>query len=343
MVRFEAGEFEIAVVTYKRQEFVRNWLDKCYEPAVARSILLSVYDSSPDDGTEKMIDSFNEGRAVKVQYHHVDEKTIIGYKPMLPILNTTSTYIWVSGDSRYQDFNELDEKLFPMIKSRDIDYAVIDIGNIHPRPDMVFDDKGKMIHTCFVAMTCIGMSIYRTAIFDIIRNTPSLLEQYDKRFGSNYGFAWLGYFYNAYAAGEYRAALVNAGTKSILKKEKVQSWAVRFYGCWAEDLCQIIDSIPDSYADKDSIPKETWDVMKLDSISFGYKARKYGDLDAEKYAELKKRGIIAKLTDKPGRIKFFATAPMPVIECVNGVYGAACFVRRAGRKVVEAIKGRNSR
>lgn len=341
MVQFEAGEFEIAVATYKRPEFVRIWLDNCYEPAVRRNILISVYDSSPDDGTEKMIDSFNENRNVKVQYHRVDEKTIIGYKPMLPILNTTSTYIWVSGDSRYQDFDELDEKLFPMIKNKDIDYAVIDIGNDHPRPDMVFDDKGKMIHACFVATTCIGMSIYRTAIFDIIRNDSSLLEQYDKKFGNNYGFAWLGYFYNVYAMGEYKAALVNAETKSILKKAKVQSWAVRFYGCWAEDLCQIIDSIPDSYADKDSIPKETWDVMKLDSISYGYKARKYGDLDADKYAELKKRGIIAKLTDKPGRIKFFATAPMPVIEFVSGVYRAAYFGYRTGKKIVKAIKGRN--
>lgn len=342
MVQFDAGEFEIAVATYRRPEFVRIWLDKCYEPAIGRNILLSVYDSSPDDETEKMIGSFNEGRDVKVQYHHVDEGTVIGYKPMLPILNTKSTYLWVSGDSRYHDFDELDEKLFPMIKNRNIDYAVINIGDKRRLQDTVFDDKGEMLHACFVTTTCIGMSIYRTAIFDIIRNNPSLLEQYDKRFGNNYGFAWLGYFYNVYAMGEYKAALVNAGTKSILKKAKIQSWAVRFYGCWAEDLCQIIDGIPDSYADKDSIPKETWDVMGLDSISYGYKARKYGDLDTEKYIELERNGMIAKLTDKPGRIRFFATAPMPVIECINGVYEVVSFGCRAGKKIVEAMKRRDS-
>lgn len=341
MVQFDDGEFEIAVATYKRPGFVRIWLDNCYEPAVRRNILLSVYDSSPDEGTKKMIDSFNEDRDVKVLYHHVDEKTIIGYKPMFPILHTKSTYLWVSGDSRYHVFDELDEKLFPMIKNRDIDYAVINTGNNHHMPDTVFDDKGKMLHACFVATTCIGLSIYRTAIFDIIRNSPSLLEQYDKRFGNNYGFAWLGYFYNVYAMGGYKAALVNAETKSILNKAKVQSWAVRFYGCWAEDLCQIIDSIPDSYADKDSIPKETWDVMKLDSMSYGYKARKYGDLDTEKYDELKENGIIAKLTDKPGRMKFFATAPMPVIECVNGVYRIAGFGCRVGKKILKAMNRGN--
>lgn len=334
MVIFDDDEFEIAIATYKRSEFIQKWLEKCYEPAMERSIKLSIYDSSPDIKTKEVVEKFNKDKRSKVQYHHVDEKTIIGYKPMIPILESTSKYLWISGDSKCHDFGELDEKVFPYIKDKSVDYIVMNTANNYRMPDTLFDDKSKMIHSVFVASTCIGLSIYRTAIFDPIKKNASLLQQYDKLFKNNYGFAWLGYFYNVYAMGEYKALLANVEIKDTLNKAKTQSWVVRFYGCWADDLCQIIDNIPASYENKDGIPKETWEVMKLNSMAYGYKARKFGDLNGKKYQELKKAGIIDRLTDRPSRIRYFATAPMPVIACGNILYKAAGLGKKALRKVL---------
>ena len=323
MIQFEQGQFEIAIVTFRRPEYVKAWLNNCYEACSERNIILSVYDSSPDKETEQVIKEFNYGKEIPITYHRIDERTNIGYKPMIPLLETTSEYLWVSGDSRYHDFNELDEKVFPKIKNRSIDYLCINTANNYKLPDAIYYDRGMMLHDIFIASTCIGLSIYRTAIFNPIKENKILLNKYDVLFKNNYGFGWLGYFYNVYALGNYQSMLVNAKVLSVLNKKKTQSWAVRFYGCWAEDLCQIIDNIPDSFIGKELIPKNTWNVMDLDAIPYCYLARKQGDLSKDKYKELKEKGYIERITDNPGRIRLFAEAPMPTIESIYAAYRVA--------------------
>ena len=128
-----------------------------------------------------------------------------------------------------------------------------------------------------------------------------------------------------------------------MNKKKTQSWAVRFYGCWADDLCQIIDNIPDVYRGKNNIPKNTWKVMKLDNFTYGYLARKYGDLNAEKYEQMASNGMLDRITDNPKRIKFYATAPMWIIEAI---YVSNLAVRKGIRGIKKAgrmIKGRKSK
>lgn len=343
MIKFKDDEFEIAVATYKRHEYIEIWLEKCYQPCVDRNIRISIYDSSPDNATEEAVKRFNKGKNKQVYYRHVDKETIIGYKPMIPIMESKAKYLWVSGDSRYHKFGELDEKVFPHIEKGTFDYIVINVPNNYQLPDTEYEDNGRMIHDVFVASTCIGLSIYRTAIFDPIKSNAELMGQYDGKFKSNYGFSWLGYFYNVYALGKHKTLLTNVAILPVLNKKKKQSWAVRFYGCWADDLCQIIDNIPESYIGKDAIPKNTWEVMGLDSVSYGYMARKYGDLNTGKYKELVRNGTLGRITDKPKRIKFFAAAPMAAIEGVRLLCSVKALGKRAVKKTGRILRGRSSR
>ncbi len=338
MVRFDDGELEIAIATYNRPDFIKGWLEKCYRQAVERNIALSIYDSSPDDKTERIILDFNKNAEFKVKYRHVDSKTIIGYKPMFPILESDFQYLWVSGDARYNDFEQLDEKVFPYIKNRKADYIVINVSNNRQFPDMLFDNCGDMIHAVFIPSTCIGLSIYRMEIFDPIRNNRNLLNEYDKKFKDNYGFSWLGYFYNVYAAGKYYTLLANVNTYPVLDIRKTEAWVKQFYGCWADDLCQIIDNIPDVYTGKDFIPRETWDIMRLYSIPYCYLARKNGDLDKKKYDEIKKNGKLDKICDKHSRIRFFAISPMIMVEFVFKIYAVLDYSKRACRKIIRLIR-----
>lgn len=343
MIKFKDGEFEIAIATYKRPEYIEAWLEKCYQPCVDRNIRISIYDSSPDNATEEAVKFFNKAKKKQVYYRHVDENTIIGYKPMIPIMESEAKYLWVSGDSRYHKFGELDEKVFPHVKKGTFDYIVINVPNNYQLPDTVYEEDGKMLHDVFVASTCIGLSIYRTAIFDPIKRNAELMKAYDCKFKDNFGFSWLGYFYNVYALGEYKTLLANIDILPILNKKKKQSWAVRFYGCWADDLCQIIDYIPKSYIGKEAIPINTWKVMGLESVSYGYLARKYGDLNTGKYKELEQNGTIERITDRPKRIKFFATAPMAAIEGVKLLYDAKKLGKRAVKKFGRIMSRRKSR
>lgn len=329
---FQDNEFEIAVATYKRPEFIKRWLDKCYQAVVERNIRLSVYDSSPDDNTESYIEAFNKNKGQKVDYHRIDTETFIGYKPMIPILESAAEYLWVSGDSRYHDFDELDERVFPLIKNKSIDYAVINMINNGSETETVIDNHDEMLRKCFVSSTCIGMSIYRTAIFDPIKKDPDLKKSYDLLFANNFGFGWLGYFYSVYAMQKYRTALINVKVNNILKK-KTQTWAVRFYGCWADDLCQIIDNIPDSYTNKGEVPKETWSVMNLDSFSYCYRVRKYGDLNGDKFDELERNGTLKRLSDNRSRIKLFAVAPMQVLDIAYFIFRVCSKGKRGIKKI----------
>ena len=334
MVKFDDNQFEIAIVTYKRHEYIESWLERCYQSALERNIRISIYDSSPNDETLKVVEKFNIDKDVKVAYHRVDERTLIGYKPMIPILNTTAEFLWVSGDSRFHNFRELDDKIFVHIKDRKIDYVVINTDNNYQLPDIVYCDKSDMIHDTFVPSTCIGLSIYRVSIFNVLKSNPELMHTCDQLFKKNYGFGWLGYFYQVYACGEYKTLLVNVETLSVLKKKKKQAWAVRFYGCWVDDLCQIIENIPNVYAGKNDIPRNTWKVMKLENFCYGYLARKYGDLNADKYEKMVSSRIIDRITGNPCRIKFYATAPMWMIDCVYYCYKVMSMPIRLIKKII---------
>lgn len=339
MIVFDEGQFEIAVTTYKRPDYIQNWLERCYQPSTERNIAISVYDSSPDDRTLMVVEHFNKHKEKKVLYYHVSPETIIGYKPMIPIFESQAEYLWVSGDSRCHRFDELDEKVFPYIKNRIVDYIVINTGNNYSLDAKIYENKGEMLHDTFIASTCIGLSIYRIALFNEFKLNSPLLNKCDDLFKSNFGFGWLGYFYHAYSKDNYTTLLTNVKILPVLDRKKKPSWVVRFYGCWVEDLCQIIDNIPECYHGKEDIPRNTWKVMGLDSYYYGYLARKRGDLNARKFKQLLSSGLLKRISSNPRKIRFYATAPLFVLEIGYLFYMIICFCLSILRKESNVIGG----
>lgn len=314
MIRFEDNEFEIALCTYNRSEFVRKWLDLNYQQAVNRNISIRIIDSSTNEETCDFINNFNKDKTIGVQYLKIDSSTIIGYKPMEALLSATTKYTWVAGDSRYHDYGELDKTVFPCIK-RGIDFITLYIVNNAHNSGKVYTDYSEFIHDCFVSTTCIGLSIYKNSIFNDIKNNPASMAQLDNLFSNNYGFAWLGYFYSEFAKGNYTAAFEKVNVYNILSNKKKQTWAKRFYGCWLDDLCQIVDNIPDVYKDKDKIPFEVWRDMKLWGDSHCYTARKHGDLNKDSFNRYLENGALDRITEDYRTIKYYACAPMFMVEC----------------------------
>lgn len=334
MIVFDQNEFEIAIATYNRPEFVEEWLNHCYVPASERNIPISVYDSSSNDETKRLIETFNENKSRQVDYIRIDSSTIIGYKPMYPILNSKAKFLWVSGDSRYHDFDELDDLLFSYIHRDEIDYAALAIVNNRENGGKIYTDRSEMIHDFFVSGTCIGLSVYRLSMFDRIKQDEEYKAYLDERFKDNYAFGWLGYFYHAFSKDNYNALFVNAKVYEISPKKKVQTWAKRFYGCWVDDLLELIDYLPDAYKNRESIPSEVWTVLYLDAVRYCYRARRKGDLSAAKFDEMILNQKLNRVTRKTAKIRFFAKAPLFVLQPVYAVNIAlvnlydAVFVRR---------------
>lgn len=330
MIRFEDNEFEIALCTYNRCEFVKKWIELNYQQAVSRNIGIRIVDSSTNNETHNYIESFNKSQSVPVQYLRIDSSTIIGYKPMVALLSSTTKYTWVAGDSRFHDYDELDRTVFPHIKNG-IDYITLHIVNNIQNAGKIYTDYSEFIHDCFVSTTCIGLSIYKNSIFDCIKSNSNKMMQYDSLFKKNYGFAWLGYFFTAFSEGRYKAVFEKVNVYNILPDRKKQTWAKRFYGCWLDDLCQIVDDIPDIYKDKEKIPFEVWRDMNLWGESHCYTSRKYGDLNKESFNKYIENGMLKRITEDYRTIKYYACAPIFMVE-------VRYFLFRILRKIKHLIK-----
>ena len=198
MIKFDNNEFEIAIATYNRSEFIEEWLDKCYLDITSRNIALSIYDSSTDDKTKEYIETFNDHVENKITYVRVDSNIEIGYKPMLPILNSKAKYVWVAGDSRYHNFKELDKKVFPYIK-QGLDFILICIASNMENDGKIYKNDGEFLKECLISTTCIGLSIYKRELFDALKKDRSWMKECDRKYRHNYGFGWLGYFYEVFA------------------------------------------------------------------------------------------------------------------------------------------------
>lgn len=305
---FESGELEIALVTYNRCDFVKEWLERCYEQIKIRNIHLSVYDSSICDDTETYIKEFkNEKNDMELEYHHVDSNINIGYKPMLPILNSKSKYVWVSGDSRYHDFECLDKKVFPYLK-KDIDYVIFHIINNEENDGKIYTNKNELLRECFVSMTCIGLSIYKVSMFDALKYDKFLMDKCNKKYKNNYGFAWIGYFLEIFALGKHKALFSVVSGIDLGVGIKIPTWFKRCYGCWIEDLCTLMDAVAENYQYTEIVMRDTWTYISLDSPGFCDFARRKGDLNVETYRKYKDNGMLDRVTRKAARLERFADA-----------------------------------
>ena len=318
IVTFETNEFEIAIVTYNRCEFIEAWLTYCYVQIKKRNIGLSIYDSSTNNDTEEYINNFISMHNDKIiQYYHINSSVNIGYKPMFPILKSKSKYIWVSGDSRCHDFKYLDEKVFPYLK-QDIDYAVFHVVNNEENDGKVYTDRDELLKDCFLSMTCIGLSIYKTSLFDPIKYDNNMKHECDKRFKENYAFAWIGYFLEMFSLGQYNALFSIIPIKNIKSDIKVQSWFNRCLGCWIEDLCDLMEKVSGKYKYTELVLKDTWKYMSFDSPEFYKNVWEKGDLNKETYKKYQDNGMLKKVNQQTEMMKMFADITNKEIKkCFN--------------------------
>ena len=310
MIIFEDGELEIAMITANRCEFVVEWLERCYEQMRKRNIHFSVYDSSENSDTERFIEEFKlERNASDIEYHFVDMDTLFTYtyKPMIPLLNSTSKYVWVTGDSLCYDLDMMDDKLFLYLKE-DIDYAVLCIQGNEENDGKIYTDRNELMKECFVSMTCAGASIIKTAVLEILKSSASFRADCDFKYEHNEGFSWLGYFLEAYAEKDYKAVFCATPAIAVKPDKKVFCWAKKYYSFWIGDLCDLLDTLSAKYQNTDAILRETWKWIPLDTVFACRFARISGDLNPETCEKYKRNGKWDRCVRHGERMERFAYA-----------------------------------
>lgn len=316
MIIFEDGELEIAMITANRCDFVVKWLELCYDQMRKRNIHFSIYDSSDNDDTERFISDFKiKWNDSDIEYHFVDMDTLFTYtyKPMIPLLNSASKYVWVTGDSLCYDLDVMDRKLFQYLKN-DIDYAVMCILGNEENDGKIYTDRNELVKECFVSMTCVGASIIKTSIFDILKYSEVFRKNCDFKYEHNEGFSWLGYFLEAYAENNYRAVFCATPSIPIYPDKKVFCWAKKYYSFWIGDLCDLLDSLSTKYQDTNAILKDTWKWLPQDTVLVCRFARKSGDLNPETCKKFKENGKWDRCVRHGDRMERFAYAADEEVE-----------------------------
>lgn len=312
MIQFDDNELEIALVTYNRSAFVQEWFDTCCEEFCKRNITISVYDSSNDGKTKSIVEAASLKYQHKIKYIYISDQLSVGHVVWEVIKNSKAKYIWPVGDSRRQDIEDLDEKVFPYIK-KNYDHIVLGAIDNWENDGTVYRNKHDMLYDCFISMTCTGYYIYRRAIFDPLLLDKELVAECDKKFDGNYGFTWMGYFLTAYSMDEkYETVFSFVRTIDIEPEKKVVRWNKYFFKCWCDDLCNIVDNCADVYKAEDDLLKKVWKYLAFDMAISLYKNCQDGVLNPDIFE--KNVNKLKRMSKDVDKIRGFAYAKGTELE-----------------------------
>lgn len=306
------SSIEIELITYNRCEIVEKWIRSSINYISKNKIALAVYDSSTNDDTEKLIYNLNKEYApFCIKYIHLNSNVRVDEKVLKAILDSNYKYTWPIGDSRLVNFADVKQKVLPSIETG-CDFVCLWNNTVCDNDGKKYTKAVDFFYDCFWHATWLGGIIFKKEIFDALQNTKTY-NDYMEKFYRNDGFSYLGVFYDLIAKKEIDASFVLIHIEEIGANKKT-AWIKRYLEVWCDNLCYLVDHIPDEYnAAKDKVLKETWEILGLDGYDFCFKARQNDGINKEIYEYYKKLGLLNRVTKNVNRIKIFSTWPYPFV------------------------------
>lgn len=299
----EKKKIEILLSTYNRPTILKQWLESSSILEKDSQLAVAIYDSSTDDSTKELIQTYNKKTAAKIKYVHIDNNIRLDDKIMKSILESEHEYVWPMGDSRIFSYEDITKKVIPIIENG-VDFCCM-FNSSEASDGEVFLDSKSFFDKCFWHATLLGGIIFKKQIFEPLMDIDCL-DKWNKKYYKNDGFSYLGVFYDLIANKRINAVFVN--TKIVdIGKNKVPGWIHRYLTVWCENLVYLIDNLDDFYSEyKEDVLKRTWNVLNLDEAEWCYKAKLAGGLTSEIYEYYNSSGLLDRVSDHKDRIRFFA-------------------------------------
>lgn len=304
---------EIAISTYNRPSILESWINNNYKQCSEIGISLSIYDSSTNDETERLVSTINDKNTFpRIKYVRKDSSIRVDEKVLQSIMESSADFVWPLGDSTSINFTDVKNKVVPFLQ-KDYDFVCVfgssrlcNDGKTYTCPIDFFGD-------CFWHATWLGGIIFNRRIFSPLKN-KEIYEAMLRKYNRNDGFSYLGIFFELISDNDICAAFTVIKTDGSIGKNKVQGWLKRYLEVWCDNLIYFVDSIPDYYnSQKERVLKDTWRILDLDGY-WSYKARLAGGLNKEIYDHYDRLGYIDRVLDDKTRIRRFATLPMPFVK-----------------------------
>lgn len=297
---------EIAISTYNRANILKLWFEKNYKVAADIGFKISVYDSSTNDETKKIVELLNQSLKWNIKYVHLAPSVRLDDKIMMSVFETECDYVWPLGDSRTFDFSVIEKKIIPFT---DRSYDVICLWSQlnHDNDGKTYTNPADFFNECFWHVTWLGGIIYKRTVFDF-NFQDDTYKKYMSIFNRNDGFSNNGMMFNVIAQKEnIRISTSEIGKIDELVKSKTPGWLKRYIEVWGDNLSYMIDNLDDIYNPyKDKVLKEVWRVLALDSGEWCYRAKMEGGLTPKIYEHYDSVGLLDRVSDNKKRIRFYA-------------------------------------
>lgn len=321
---------EIALATYNRPEFVREWFELHKSGIEKYGFVVSVYDSSTNEETKQIIEKEKSQIKFDIRYFRVDSKIRVDEKVLMLILNSKCDYVWPLGDSNYYDLDDLNQKVIPYLE-QNYDVACIFSSTELDNDNKTYTDAVEFVGDCFWHATWLGGMLIKKTLFGF-QYKDSTFNKYMEKYNRNDGFSYLGVLYDILAQKLYVQISFNVVQTKSIGKNKVPGWLKRYFEVWCDNLCYFVDTLDSRYDPvKDKVIRTTWEVLKLDGLEWCCKARLANGLNEEIFNRYNTSGLIDQVSSHKQRIRFYATTNIHVVSCIYNTY-------RSFRKIKHFLK-----
>lgn len=319
-IQLSENKLDIAIITYNRAPVLKLWLSHNLERILDLGIGLMVFDGSTNNETDELISKTNERIGNKrIRYYHYDPSIRLDVRAIDGILKSKAEYVWLLGDSRKLDFDEIIGKCKAGIEHH-IDYVCIWDKSIEAKDGKVYENPSVFLDECFWHATWLGGLIIKRSLFEPLYDN-AIRDKFLDKYNREDGFVYLGIFFELLAQKAMSKGLL-ISTKEItelgiLGKTKKPSWLPRYMDVWCGNLVYVIDSLPSVYDNvKNSALRRTWDKVRLDGYFWLSQARVKGGIDAKIFKKYDDSGMIRRVSAHRNRMKLISYMPIWISKLI---------------------------
>ena len=305
------SSIELTICTYNRPEILQVNFEQNIQSIIDYGMMLSVYDSSTNDDTKKVVDSFNTKYGGLINYRKFDSSYRVDEKVLTAILDCRCKYSWPIADASFVSKNSFMHKISPYI---DKNYDFVCLYNCRTLYDgKIYNNSYDFVYDCFWHATWLGGIVFKKELFNLLYS-QQIYDDFLWKYNKNDGFSYLGIFYDLIARKNINAVFSTVDFLDVGIKKK-QNWLKRYLEVWCYNLCYFVDSL-DNYYDglKNKVLRETWKVLNLDKFYWNYRARLVGGLNEEIYNYYNNNGYLDRVTYNKAIINYCAKMPIFILK-----------------------------
>lgn len=258
-IRFD-GKMAVCIPTYQRPEVIEDVLFHCAETYKRYGLDVYYYDSSEDDNTRKVIESYQSAGYDNLYCIRVNSKISLGVKlehvMMMRSIKKEYEYMWYLRDRCWCEEKTL--RLMYRAMEDEHDLIFLDVGHPDEEELLICNDADAFYHRCGDYATSMDTAIYN--VKTMLKDDFSMKEfkaKYDWEYRRSFQHFLL-LFEQLSKKEKPDICLLSGKNMAVVHSRKGSStWSDKRLEVWAKRWVQANEALPVCYTDREDIIKRT--------------------------------------------------------------------------------------